>query len=136
MNDGNVGGFLCFLFFAVLFNISVGALLGHFLKGRGYEAALWSFLLGCAGWLSVAIMADKRRFCPECRSKIPTDATRCRFCQAQLGAYVPAKSQKSQDLPRPPKAKWCHKCNVAMTGDFEMGQAVFRCPKCGDVKLV
>ena len=58
------------------------------LRDRPGDGLAWGALLGPIGWLVVYLGPDNRRKCQECRGAVPSDATRCMHCGAELRAMM------------------------------------------------
>ncbi len=66
----------------------VGGLLGHFVKGRAALGVALGILLGPIGWLTLLVMGDGRKVCPECRGVVPDGAKRCKHYGELLPIHV------------------------------------------------
>jgi hypothetical protein len=155
MDNGTI---LCIAPLAWLIVGTVGAIVGHIAKGQAGKGLALGFLLGPIGLLIIlAGIDDRRTLCPACRSRVPSDATKCRYCQSELtprprrpagvwdrdllAAAAPADGKAKQ--PDPPharprgkhvgKAVHCPDCNTEAMATTEMGERVYVCPRCAAV---
>jgi len=119
--------------------VPIGALIGHFARGRAIEGGGLGFLFGPIGWALIAALKDRRRLCPECRARVPGDARKCKHCGSSL---MPSPAPRPVPTPprKPPvkaqvvpdRAATCPHCRVKAMKTVEMGQAVLTCPQCGE----
>jgi len=73
-----------FLLWMVVFG-GVGATIGA-RKTRVFAGFMWGILLGPIGWLLIAAGPNYGPQCPACKGSVPTDATKCMHCGADLDA--------------------------------------------------
>lgn len=79
----------------------IGGMIGGRLKGRPTAGAFMGAVFGPLGLLMALAMGSDLATCPECKSKIPQDARRCRYCQVSVEPKV-IVAQASKPKPRPP----------------------------------
>jgi len=66
----------------------VGLLIGR-ARGRPLLGWILGLLLGPIGWITMAVLSDKRPKCPECLGVVVPGAKKCKSCGSTLPiAYV------------------------------------------------
>lgn len=83
MNAELLEGLSWLLFWTVVWG-GIGGTLGQRLKNRAVAGCVWGILLGPLGLLVVVAMGGNNRKCWACKSLVPRDASRCRYCGEQL----------------------------------------------------
>jgi hypothetical protein len=103
----------------VIVNTVVGGVIGEARKAGCVYGAVMGLILGPIGWFLTWWFA--RRRCPECRGKIPDDATRCRHC--------------AQPTPLPPEMRPvnCPRCATPGQVAATLMQDRVTCPTCAHI---
>jgi len=103
------------LFYSLAFLVlalGIGGLLGKHLRNQQKAGTLLGFL-GPLGWAFVLLLNDRRLRCPECRSVVDPEATRCARCGARFSAQV---TSSAPPRPAPPAEQISRSAVTAPSG--------------------
>lgn len=78
-------GLFAFAFFWCAIGAGIGAVVGHYFKGKPADGAIWGALLGLIGvFVFLGTAEDARIKCRACLSVVPQGARKCRHCGEDL----------------------------------------------------